>query len=77
MSDDVLGIIWWDDQDGRHYRCRGIGRKYRHFYDKWVKTSSYRCTNEDFPWDYFVFDDPDDHARLINDFLGDVWEDKS
>lgn len=74
MSDDILGIIWWDAEDGRHYRCRGIGPKYEHFYI-WCKYTSYRCTSEDWPWDYFVFDDPNDHGRLVMEFPSDVWED--
>ena len=74
MTDDVLGIIWWDDENGRHYRCRGFGPKYEHFY-LWAKHSSYRCTSTDWPWDFFVFDDPNDHDRLIREFPCDVWED--
>lgn len=77
MTDgNILGIIWWDADDGRHYRCRGFGIKYRYFYDRWIKTTSYRCTSEDWPWDFFVFDDPNDHERLIQEFPGDVSEDK-
>ena len=76
MNDDgVLGIVWWDGDDGiRHYRCRGTGPKYEHFY-VWAKYSSYRCTSSDWPWDYFVFDDPADHDRLIREFPKDVWKD--
>lgn len=76
MEDEgVLGIVWWDDEDGvRHYGCRGTGPKYRHFYI-WAKHSSYRNTSSDWPWDYFVFDDPADHDRLIREFPKDVWED--
>lgn len=72
--DGVLGVIWWDTEDGRHYRCQGSGSKYRRFY-QWVKQTSYRCTGEDFPWDFFVFDDLDDHDLLVKEFPGDVWED--
>lgn len=72
---DVLSIIWHDDENRtRHYRCRGYGPRYRRFY-MWIKTSSYRCTGDDMPWDYFVFDDPKDYERLVADFPGDVWQD--
>jgi hypothetical protein len=72
---DVLGILWYDGEDGiRHYRSRGFGPKYKRFYT-WIKSSSYRCTGDDMPWDYFVFDDPNDHERLVADFPGDVWHD--
>ena len=72
---DALAIIWCNDEDGtRHYRCRGIGPTYKRFYHEWVPTSSYRCTGTDWPWDYFVLDDPSDHNRLVKDYHNDVWE---
>ena len=75
-DNDIIGIIWWTDDDGSiHYRCRGIGKTYRKFYEEWVPTSSYRCTSVDFPWDFFVFDNPADHDRLIQDFPGIVVKD--
>lgn len=73
---DILGIHWWREEDGIHYRCRGIGDKYMRLYNEWFPKSSYRCTSVDFPWDFFVFDNPKDHDRLIADFPGDVIEDK-
>lgn len=81
MSDhtppDALGIYWWCKSDGTiGYRCRGIGAKYTKFYREWIPTTSYRSTGDDWPWDFFVFDDPRDHARLIKDFSNDVFEDK-
>jgi len=75
-DNDIIGIIWWTDDDGSiHYRCRGTGETYRKFYEEWVPTSSYRCTSVDFPWDFFVFDNPIDHDRLIQDFPGIVVKD--
>lgn len=69
---DVMGIIWVFKPDGtRGYRCRGIGPTYDRFYQEWVPQSSYRCTGDDWPWDYFVFDDERDHAILLMDF-GDI-----
>lgn len=74
---NVLGIMWWDnEEDGlRHYRCQGVGPIYKHFYKEWVPKSSYRCTSIDWPWDFFVFDNPKDHDRLIQDFPNCVSED--
>ena len=75
---NVLGIVWYDDKENniRRYRCRGVGEKYTKFYREWVPKSSYKCTGSDFPWDYFIFKDSKDHDRLVNDFPGDVFEDK-
>jgi hypothetical protein len=76
MMDDVLVIIYYDDENGiRHYRCSGAGYRYRKLYSEWFPTSSYRCTDEDFPWDYFVFDDSNDYDRLVHDFPACVSED--
>jgi hypothetical protein len=72
---DVIGFYWWWEDGVRHYRCRGIGPKYTDFYHNWIPTSSYRCTGDDWPWDFFVFDDPADHERLIAKFPDDVVED--
>jgi hypothetical protein len=75
-SPNILFIRWWKNEDGSiHYRCRGIGSKYVDFYRSWIPNSSYRCTSEDFPWDYFVFDNPEDHDRLLRDYQNDVGED--
>lgn len=74
MADnECFGIYWYHDKDDnqKHYRCRGIGKTYDQFYRSWVPASSYRCTGIDFPWDFFVFDDPADHDRLIADFGSD------
>jgi hypothetical protein len=73
---NVLGIFWWIKEDGTiRYRCRGIGKQYDRFYQEWVPGSSYRCTSTDWPWDFFVFDDPKDHDRLLKDFPAYVIED--
>lgn len=75
MTHNVLGIYWWVDDGITHYRCSGSGEKYTRFYRDFVPASSYRCTSTDFPWDFFVFDDPADHERLIASFPGDVVQD--
>jgi hypothetical protein len=73
---ESFGIVWWDDLNkGRQYSCRGIGKQYADFYKNWVPKSSYRSVGEDWPWDFFVFDDPKDHDRLIADYPDDVWRD--
>lgn len=70
---DVLGITWWTKADGtRQYQSRGIGEKYDELY-RWLPKTSYKCTGEDFPWDYFVFDNPTDHDVLCEKFGADVW----
>jgi hypothetical protein len=46
------------------YGARGIGPKYEEFY-RWARTVSYRCTSEDWPWDYFRFTDPKDEEIFI------------
>lgn len=67
----VLGIIYWTDETDNkiHYRCRGTGLKYNLFYE-WLKVTSYKCTSSDWPWDFFIFEDPiDDDA--IKDVFGE------
>lgn len=74
--DDVLGVYWWRNEDDIiQYRARGIGPKYTRLYE-WLPKTSYRCTSTDWPWDFFVFDNPEDHQRLINEFGFDVMEDR-
>jgi hypothetical protein len=68
---DILAIYCWDEGDIRHYRSKGIGKKYDELY-RWIYTTSYKCTSEDMPWDYFIFQDPADHDRLIEKFGDDV-----
>lgn len=78
MSTNAFLVYYYTGNDGLiHYRCRGVGSKYNYFYEEWIKQSSYRCTGDDMPWDYFVFDDPNDHERLVYDFPGDVVSDES
>jgi hypothetical protein len=73
---EIFNILWWKDDSGIiNYSCRGFGKTYNEFYKNWIPTSSYRCTLEDFPWDYFVFDDPADHERLLKDFPESVSND--
>lgn len=75
-DDGVLGIIYHVKPDGTiSYRCRGIGAKYDLFY-RWLNLTSYRCTSEDWPWDFFVFGNAKDHQRLLDNFSAYVSEDK-
>ncbi len=74
---DVIGFSWYINEDGiREYGCRGTGPRYDKFYHEWIKDSSYRCIRVDFPWDIFVFDNPEDHDRLVKDFPNDVYEEE-
>lgn len=51
---DVMGIIYWKEDDGRHYRIRGWGPTYNSFYD-WANACDYcKFTSNDWPWDYFI-----------------------
>ena len=73
--DGVIGINWRRNTKigSIHYEARGVGPKYKRLYE-WLNKSSYRCTGTDWPWDFFVFDDPKDHDRLIAEFGDDVRE---
>lgn len=76
-NSDIFCVYWYKLKDGSiEYRCRGIGSTYKKFYNEWIWKSSYRCIGEDFPWDFFVFDEPEDHDRLLKDFPNDIFEDK-
>jgi len=75
-TDDVLGIYFHKNENGSfEYRARGTGKKYKKFYKEWIPNSSYVCVGEDFPWDYFRFNDPNDHDRLLKDYPEDVFDD--
>jgi hypothetical protein len=57
-------------QDGiRVIGCRGIGDKYKHFYDTFLKTTpSHKWVEMDFPWDYFTFTDINDEQKFFHDY---------
>jgi hypothetical protein len=63
MAKEYRGILGIIKQTDGEFRCRGIGEAYEQFYD-WLKTTSYECTGEDWPWDYFKFNDPADEAQM-------------
>lgn len=71
MDDGVVGINFRRNKiiNSIHYEARGNGPKYRRLYE-WLNKSSYRCTGDDWPWDFFVFDDPKDHERLLSSEFG-------
>ena len=63
-TENILTIIHWQDEENvNHFGCRGIGEDYRRFYE-WLRTTSYKCTSEDWPWDYFIFTSPEDSVKL-------------
>ena len=63
-EEDALSIIHWvDEQNVVHYGCRGFGETYKKFYE-WLSTTSYKCTSNDWPWDYFIFTNYHDCAKL-------------
>lgn len=72
----MIGIPYWttDTDDKIHYGCKGSGPRYIEFYE-WIKTTSYKCTSEDFPWDYFIFEDPKDDAEILIQFGDCMWND--
>jgi len=72
---NVMGIYYWMEDGVRQYRCRGIGAKYNNFYRNWIPNSSYKCIGSDFPWDFFIFKNPEDHDKLLQDYPEDVFED--
>lgn len=66
---DVIGFTKYDDPThGTVYGCRGIGDKYATFYNKWLTGRSYKCVRFDFPWDYFIFEDPLDEKDFISEY---------
>lgn len=72
-ENNVLGINYHIESDGtKIYQCTGAGPKYERFYNVWLPSSSYRSIKQDFPWDVFVFDNPEDHERLVRDYPDDV-----
>ena len=63
-NENILSIIQWkDEEDVQHFGCRGVGENYSRFY-AWLRTTSYKCTSDDFPWDYFIFTNPQDSVKL-------------
>lgn len=71
---NLLVIYYNKSPSGYQYRCSGGGEAYTKFY-RWVDATSYRCTHDDFPWDYFVFDNPADHQKLLDEFSPYVIDD--
>lgn len=74
---DIMVVYYSKTDNGIKYRCGGYGSTYDHFYNKWIPSSSYQCTSVDFPWDYFIFRDPEDHQRLLDDYPNCVFPEES
>jgi hypothetical protein len=62
---NILGFNSFIHNGERHYGCRGLGKDYSAFY-AWVSTTSYHCTSDDWPWDYFIFKDPKDEEQFLS-----------
>lgn len=75
-SNDKIAFCSYEDEDGKTvYGCRGIGPSYADFYNKWLPHTSYKCVREDFPWDYFIFENPEDEKMFIEEYWNnhDSW----
>ena len=63
-TENILSIIHWHDEENvEHFGCRGTGEHYCRFYE-WLRTTSYKCTADDWPWDYFIFTNLQDSVTL-------------
>ena len=74
MSNDynVLGFVAFIKNGERHYGCRGTGKDYDDFYGRFLNGKSYKCTSEDFPWDYFIFTDIKDEQRFLKEYSSKI-----
>lgn len=78
MNDDngVIGFCSFITKEGtRRYGCRGMGKVYQYFYDNFIVGKSYKSTSEDWPWDYFVFEDIKDEQKFLNKYSKDIYYD--
>jgi hypothetical protein len=71
-SPDVIGFVAFITDGVRHYGCRGIGRRYSEFYNKFIVGKSYKCTTEDWPWDYFYFTDIKDEQTFLQKYSAEI-----
>lgn len=74
MSNDynVLGFVAFIKNGERRYGCRGTGKDYDDFYGRFLNGKSYKCTSEDFPWDYFIFTDIKDEQRFLKEYSSKI-----
>lgn len=68
VNDDILCFCTYTSGDTTVYGCRGMGPTYLNFYNEWVPKTSYKCVRDDFPWDYFVFEDSTDEEEFIEKY---------
>lgn len=68
---NVLGFCAYITDGQRHYGCRGQGRDYDQFYASLAGTS-YKCTREDWPWDYFYFTDIKDEQKFLKKYSAQI-----
>lgn len=74
-NSDILIFTYLDEDGTRIFRCRGsTGRTYQLLYEKLYK-SSYKCVAEDFPWDYWIFEDKRDEESFLECFKWFIVED--
>lgn len=72
---EKLGFIVIESPDGEPYYGLHINAdpRYIEFYE-WAYARSYQCVNENFPWDYFVFNDDDDRDEFLSIYAEDFIE---
>ena len=66
-TDNTIGFCSFVDGGVRYYGCRGHGKDYDDFY-RWIHSTSYKCTSEDFPWDHFVFTNINDEQIFLSKY---------
>ena len=70
---EVLGFCAYITENReRHYGCRGIGKEYDEFYNKFIIGKSYKCIIDDFPWDYFYFTDINDEQKFLEKYSSKI-----
>lgn len=57
------------------YGCRGIGKTYDEFYNRFLVGKSYVCAYDDFPWDYFFFENEKDEKEFLSIYGNLVYAD--
>lgn len=72
---DILIFTYIREDGSRVFRCRGAeGNTYKLLYKKLYK-SSYKCVEENFPWDNWIFEDKRDEESFMECFKWFIVED--
>jgi hypothetical protein len=66
---DIIGFCRYQEDGKTVYGCRGLGPTYDELYLEFIPNSSYECVREDFPWDYFIFNDENDEQKFIEKYV--------